>query len=444
MWNKGKKVYEDNSYMLVNGKKVEDPWWKKYQLVIISAIAILLVIFITIIVINNSKNSKCNKIENHIKEGALAYAKSKELLPTVEGLSVTLNIGDMLKENALDIAILTFKDAVATGSVKITKYKDDFVTTLDLKNCSYCSTEERYGAWSKEINKKPNKRIVDVIPYYNYYEVELYNTEWTDWMESSKVSKEKSAYDNYLPLDEKKLPTIPKLAYVNNIYQETKTRYRYRDRQWKFYKIVGDYSPLSSEQPAGYQNKDNNASIYTEWSPFSQEAPEEKPYRTITERTGYRWYYVSKSGDKIYYNHGEFLPEAPDEQYTEKSKDTVKLYSYRDQMWRWYNGTTRGYSGYYSVMPRGYNYRDDEITRLSGFSSWSDVSSINESNSYYREEETDTYSRYRIRYGITSYIILDEALTKDEFEAKVGRTIEDMANDENIKLEVTYKFIYRK
>ena len=53
-------------------------------------------------------------------------------------------------------------------------------------------------------------------------------------------------------------------------------------------------------------------------------------------------------------------------------------------------------------------------------------------------------TRFRIKYDILSLKVLDEPLNRQDFEKKVKMTIPQFATNNNYKLEVTYKFRYRK
>ena len=37
------------------------------------------------------------------------------------------------------------------------------------------------------------------------------------------------------------------------------------------------------------------------------------------------------------------------------------MYRYVDSLWRWYNGTARGYSGFMTQASNSYPYKDEEI-----------------------------------------------------------------------------------
>ena len=403
---------------------------------------IFLVLIIANLVITNKKKKACNKIEETVISAAYKYASDKKILPEVGGQEIEVSSEDLIKENYIKKSDLTYEENVGKATVTITKYKEDYIKSVELENCGYCTS--RYKKWSKETDKyDEDKNVVDVITTYNYYNRSTYYTKYTDYIESSEVSTKKSKYGTYLPLDESILPEIPSTGVIVTIEQQTKTYYSYRDKRWRYYKYQCDYSAFSSEQPSGYANKDRGTVQYTEWSKWSINYPDEKDYRTIKKDTGYRWYY--KDGKKkIYYNSGEYTPEQPSEKYTEKEKKTVTMYSYRDQEWRWYNDCKRYYTGITSKKNDNYPYRDDETLTYTNWTSWKPESSVNSENSYYREEKTDTHSRYRIKYDIYSLIKLDEALPEKEFEKKLGKSLEEIAKDPTIALEITYKFKYKK
>jgi len=120
------------------------------------------------------------------------------------------------------------------------------------------------------------------------------------------------------------------------------------------------------------------------------------------------------------------------------------MYSYQDIQWRWYNGTKRGYSSYASVAPRGYGYRDDENTMIGSWSTWHETSGINNSNRYYREEVTETRSRYRIKYQVYSFLKLTDYVDKETFEKQVGKKYTEFYTSPNIKVDIKYEYKYRK
>ena len=62
----------------------------------------------------------------------------------------------------------------------------------------------------------------------------------------------------------------------------------------------------------------------------------------------------------------------------------------------------------------------------------------------YRVEERKIMTRFRIRYEILSLKVLSAPLNRNDFEKKVKMSIPEFNSNENYKLEVTYKFKYRK
>ncbi len=441
---KKEKIYEDKSYMVVETDAPKQSFYETNKNKIIIAGIVLIVLMIIIIIISSLGPNKCAPLEDLAKEKAYLYLEDTNTLPIVPGTSVIVEIDTLIDEGYIKSSEFMCDDLTCSGEVKVTKIEDDYIRTFNLTNCGECTTEDKYKM-SGETSKLPNRDLVDVTTYYNYYDKETYNTSYTNYFESSEVSKTLSEYDNYLPLDEDDLPNVPEQAVIANIEQDTKNYYSYSDQQWKFYKDNGgQYSHLSSEQPAGYANKDTNTAIKLEYTEWSINYPEEKDYRSIKSDTGYQWYYENKDGDKVYYNNGEYLVDQPDDQYTEKSKESVKMYSYQDTQWRWYNGTRRNYSSYTSTTPSNYPNKDVELTRHTDYTSFRDYSSLDASNSSYRTEVVDVYSRYRIQYYILSFPILEEPILGTELEAKLGMTLEEIYNSQNYYLEPTYKYTYGK
>lgn len=408
-------------------------------------LTVMLIVFIFITVQKSNKNKTCNRIEDIYINEALSYAKEQNLLPTIETESITIHGDDLVSKGRISKSDVTLKENYCTATITITKYKEDYIKTVTLKNCGYCTTDERYGAY-KESTKLPKGNIqIELQPTFNYYETQDYYTKWTNYYTQDKVDTKKSKeYDVYPLKDEKLMPQVPDVGHIVKIIKEDKTYYKYRDRMWKFYKNPVDYSAYSSTQPSGYSTKDTATSRKTDWTEWSLNYPDTADYRSIKSSTGYRWYYKEK-GKKIYWNSGQFTPEQPGEKYENKDKKKVTLYSYQDTQWRWYNGTTRRqYTSYASVAPRGYNYRDDENTTFGSYSMWYEESKKDETNSYYREEITEVRSRYRTLYQVYSLLKLNDYVTKDEFEKQVGKSYKEFAVTPNIKVDIKYTYKYRK
>lgn len=437
------------AYVDANGNAIEVNRDPKKMLMKIGFILAIIVIIILIIVgiIKSNRNKVCTKLEEKAAFFAYQYASDKDLLPSIGGQYVVISLEDLYSEGVLLQDDMTMEDSgnLATGNVKIINYDGDYVKVVNLENCDYCSASKRYSGWKKETTKKPKSNSnYDIVAYYNYYDKNSYDSKWTEWMASEKVSENKEL-NSILPTDLKKLPTIPNDAKEISYEIETTTYYRYRDQKWKFYKNgSADYtSYFSSEQPEGYALKDTATHKYSEYSQWSLDYPDKKDYRKIESKKGYRWYYTENK-KKIYWNNGAYSVEQPSEEYTEHDKDSVTMYRYRDSMWRWYNGQKRVYSSFSSTMPKNYYYIDEELTEYGSWSKWSDVSNVDSSNSSYREEETDTYYRFRINYYMYSFLNQEESLKEDDFINATGLTLEDVLNDETKQLEITYKFVYRK
>lgn len=403
---------------------------------------IVIIVFIVMAVV---QNNNCTQIYDTLKTTSLNYAKDQGTLPTIEGEYVNVRLDDLYDEEYLSST--STNNSLCSGSVKITKYKDEYVYTIDVKNCGECSVNKKYGAWSSEQSSYPSgKAIVDVIPYYNYYDREVSITSWSNYYDDSELSDETSEYGIRLPLDETTLPSIPKEGKITNIENDTIYYYRYRDRRWKWYDIEGDYSDFSSEQPANYANKDENTERYTDWSEYSLNYPEEKDYRTIQSATGYKFYYLNDKNEKIYYNSGKYSArdDVNTTKYNRTEQETATLYRYRDKQWRWYNGTKRRYSTLTSSQPTGLPYKDIETETLGNPTSWDEKSHVTSENQEYRVEERKIMTRFRVEYEILSLKVLKNPLNRKDFENKVKMTVQEFYSNKNYKLEVTYKFKYRK
>ena len=407
--------------------------------ILIPLIIIGLIIYTVVI------NKKCINIYDTIKKSSLVYIKDQGEVPSIEGESTTVNIGDLYSEQYLNSNLTN--NTLCSGTVKITKHKKDYIYTLDVRTCNKCSVDIKYKDWSNLQNNYPtNKAIVDVIPYYNYYDRELNITKWSDYYDEEELSDEVSEYGIKLPLDETKLPEIPKEASLTNIENSTAYYYRYRDRSWKWYDIEGNYSGFSSERPEGFSEKDEDSERETEWTEYSLDYPQEKSYREIAQTTGYKFFYINKKGKKIYYNNGKYTPRETvnTQKYTNYDSETAQLYRYKDKQWRWYNGQKRRYSGYTSKQNQYTPIKDKETERLGNPSSWSKERSADETTAEYRIEEKKLMTRFRKQYEILSLLILKKPLEKEKFEEKENTSLLEFSSRDDKKLEITYKYRYKK
>ena len=397
-------------------------------LIIIFVILVLYFIISNIIVGN--RNKTCQELRKEIIKQTDIYISDNNLLPNLNGTSQTIYLSDLYDS-------IVFKDYAVTGTVTYTKYNDTYIKSIDIANASYCNTKD----FTNESSQFDENKNAKVEVTFNYVEVDSYNSKWTSWYPSEDISKEETN-GVLLPIDERNLPDIPNNAIITEYVRETKTYYSYRDKKWRWYKNNVKYSDFSSEKPKGYTTKDTSISLTTEATAWSLDYPEEKDYRSIKQATGYRWYYLDGE-EKIYWNNGEYSPTSPGEEYKKDNDFKATMYSYTDKTWRWYNGETkRIYSSYSSAKPNTYNYKDEATLTYTNWSSFKDKSSLNNSNKSYREEKTDIYSRYLIKYDIYSYPILDNYVSLEELEKNLEKEYEEINNDENIKIKINFKFIY--
>ncbi len=412
------------------------------RLYIVLGISLLILFLIIIIVIgtrNGAKNRKCVKLEDLLESSARSYANEQGIMPSINGTSITIHESELFESGFLKQEEFQLKDNICGGSIKFTKVNDDYIATIDVTNCGYCTTETRYQDWSKEKDKKGSARIVDVIPYYNYVEKDTYYTGWTGYYSLEEIED-----DPIVDYMDGRLPTIASDAKNVVIEVDTKMYYRYRDKVWKYYEDNGgSYSDFSSEQPYGYDYKDEDTVRTKDCSPWSLDYPEEKDYRFIRETYGYRWYYLDGK-TKVYWNSGAYSPDQPDETYDLNEKEAVRMYCYEDDEWRWYSGEPRYYS-YYRSEPYGeYTHRDEGLSYYKDWTYWDTESALDDSNRYYREEQSENRPRYRLKYDMYSFNKLEESLSKEEFENVIGKTLQQIIDDPKLDLVVTYKYKTRK
>lgn len=403
--------------------------------IIVIVVPVVIIIIIINLIISGVRNSNCYNIRKELSNYVDSYVMSYNLWPTINGDSVVINLDNVKK--------VTFKDQVCSGEVKITKVNDEFIKTFYLENCNYCSASE--SDFKNEKSKYNSKLNADVIVYINYYNVTNNNSPWSEYIPYEEISTEETN-GVMLPLDEEDLPDISDEAIITEIVKEDKTFYSYRDKLWLWYKVNNnDYSDFSSEQPSGYVNKDKRTEIKSDYSEWSIDYPEEKSYRVISNRNGYRWYKKDDNGNIVWWNNGEYYPDMPEDGYKRDDDNKITMYRYFDYLWKWYNGEARGYYSSYSATPpsKSYIYKDEDLTRYTDWSGFVTYSSVNSDNEYYREEITNVHSRYMIKYKIRSFLVLDEFLERTEFEETLGRTLEEMSEDINVDLEITFKYRYQ-
>ena len=403
--------------------------------IIVIVVPVVIIIIIINLIISGVRNSNCYNIRKELSNYVDSYVMSYNLWPTINGDSVVINLDNVKK--------VTFKDQVCSGEVKITKVNDEFIKTFYLENCNYCSASE--SDFKNEKSKYNSKLNADVIVYINYYNVTNNNSPWSEYIPYEEISTEETN-GVMLPLDEEDLPDISDEAIITEIVKEDKTFYSYRNKLWLWYKVNNnDYSDFSSEQPSGYVNKDKRTEIKSDYSEWSIDYPEEKSYRVISNRNGYRWYKKDDNGNIVWWNNGEYYPDMPEDGYKRDDDNKITMYRYFDYLWKWYNGEARGYYSSYSATPpsKSYIYKDEDLTRYTDWSGFVTYSSVNSDNEYYREEITNVHSRYMIKYKIRSFLVLDEFLERTEFEETLGRTLEEMSEDINVDLEITFKYRYQ-
>lgn len=402
--------------------------FKYFKFILAGIGVILMTIFFTTTILSGRKERVCNRLRKDIIESVDEYVNNNNLLPLLNGTSVTVDI-----VNAKDK--FTINKQTITGTVTYTKYNDTYIKTLEIANADHCTTNE----FGKEQDKYDENENTKVNVYFNYNNVEKYNSKWTNFIESEKISKE-ATNGVYLPIDEEDLPLIPNNAIITEYVTENKTFYSYRDKKWKWYKNDIAYSEYSSEKPAGYTNKDEATVQTTEPTEWSLDYPEVHDYRTIQTKTGFQWYY--KDGkERVYWENGKYSIESPGDEYKKDTETMAKMYSYTDKMWRWYNGNTRRiYSSLKSVRPDNYNYRDDTTLTYTKWTDFKDTSYLTSDNQSYREERTDLRTRYLIKYEIHYEELLENPVSLEELESIVGKSYEEILKDETLNVNVTFKF----
>ena len=101
---------------------------------------IIIIIFIIVAVI---QNNNCLKIYDALKSASLKYAQDQGSIPTLEGESTSVRLDDLYNNEYLRSA--NTDNTLCSGTIKITKYKKDYVYTIDARNCGKCSVNTKYG-----------------------------------------------------------------------------------------------------------------------------------------------------------------------------------------------------------------------------------------------------------------------------------------------------------
>lgn len=405
---------------------------RKRRLSTIILVALIIIAVTTIIIIvsvGNKRRLTCENLRAKVITKADDYAQRKDLYPVLNGDQVTISLRDLDQ--------IVFNDNYVNGTVTFTKYNDTYIKTVNISNAEYCNTK----TFGKETDKYNENKNAKVNVTFNYRKVDHYKSKWSSYIPSDGLSTEKTLGVN-LPIDSKKLPTIPNNAIITKYDIEEKPYYSYRDMQWKWYKYDIDYSAYSSTQRDGYTKKDEATKRQTEPTEYSIDYPEVKEFRHITTKTGYRWYYMDGK-EKVYWENGKYSIESPGEQYEKDKNASAKMYSYYDDEWRWYNGDTkRSYSGYYSTMPKNYNYKDEATFRYTSWTSYKDTSSLTNENKNYREQRTDIHTRFLINYEIHGTEVSQTRVSLNQLESILGQSYEELDENENIKVEVYFTFQY--
>ena len=184
---------------------------------------LIIIIIIINLIISGIRNGNCLEVRKELSDYIDSYVMSNNLLPTINGDNIEINLNDVKK--------VTFNDEICTGTVKITKVNDDYIKTFNLENCSYCRTDN----FGKEKNDYDGISNVDVVVYINYYNVTNNNSRWSDYIPFEKISTEETN-GVMLPLSEEDLPEISEEAIITEIIKEDKIFYSYRDKRWLWYK----------------------------------------------------------------------------------------------------------------------------------------------------------------------------------------------------------------
>ncbi|MEG1647904.1 MAG: hypothetical protein RR325_03980 [Bacilli bacterium] len=427
-----------------NNNLEEESEYRKHgdNTLIIVIIFIAIISVVSIIIYNITIKNNCTSFEKRAIDEGFIFVTNIAKLPSLEGTSFLLQLESIPSWKN------EFRNSSCEGTLNIIKTDVGYVKELNLENCNRCTTSKK--KLSKETSKfNEKKSIVKVNVTYNYRTRQLNNTLWTSWYESNLINSIPSEYNVNLPYDEKKYPVIPSGGNIISYEVEKKNFYSYRDKSWKFYKTANNqYSQFSSTKPVGYSYKDSKTEINSEPSEWSTNYPNEEEYRKINSATGYRFYYIDKKKNKIYYNNGEYTVKIEDvelsKQYTEKEKETVKMYNYVDKLWRWYNGKERGYSSFSNKESSAYPYKDDKLFKYTEWSKWKETSSVNYDNTEYREEKIDIHNRFRAKYAIDSLDMLNEYLNIIDFETSTNRAVSDMKADEKINVLIKYGYRYGK
>lgn len=412
---------------------------KQNHTLTILGIIILISGIIGIIYYLNTRFKICTATETLILTRASEYVKEKNLLPKIEGESISITVEELFTNHARPMV----DENTCSGTITYTNYKGNHIMHYDITNCGKCTTQKRFPNWSKEQNKFPeDKKNIQVIPYYNYYEVSVYNSEWSKWIESAKITEKNKKFNITLP-KEQLLPRIPEEGVILRYEKEEQTYYSYRDKKYRFYKDNGGtYSDYSKEQPAGYSKCDYQTVKESDWTDWSLDYPEKKNYRTIESTTGYRWYYL-KNDKKIYWNSGTYTPKQPNQKYNKKESKTVQMYRYRDKSWRWYNGEKREYSSLMVEPKYNYTIKDTGYSEYTNWSNFSPSSKIDNTNKAYREEKKDIYTRFRKVYQMKTFLRLNTYISKQDFEEKMKQPVPELMKNENLLIDIRYKFKYR-
>ena len=80
---------------------------------------------------------------------------------------------------------------------------------------------------------------------------------------------------------------------------------------------------------------------------------------------------------------------------------------------------------------------------MTSYTRWSNWNTEKPEEKQNRNIESDLYYRYRAYYRDINFLVLENYLSKSDFEEKIGTTLEEFRHDNTKKISYKYTYLYK-
>jgi len=114
-------------------RKIKEIISSKYFKFIMMGIGLLLIIiFIISSLLSGNKKRACNTLKENIITATDKYVNENNLLPTLNGDSVVINLNELTET-------FSFKKSNVTGTITYTNYNGEYIKTFEISCDRYCN-----------------------------------------------------------------------------------------------------------------------------------------------------------------------------------------------------------------------------------------------------------------------------------------------------------------